>query len=234
MDFQLYVWNSVVMVAFNWINIIGFNISFAYYYILGMDCSVDVTRAHWSQVPFLSSSSISMDLLPRAGHSAVVMNSYMLVYSGYRFSGGRSNPYTSVREEVNIDAASFNAEGELLRYDMMSDKWEVLNTSSSLSDERAGHPRVDNGMEGGSGVWNVTDENSTESRPGFPGPRYGHSAVIYDVSFSVTNIVIPCQTINQKKLPDFVELAFLAFVLTPPISNLKPMWMDLCLRLIWC
>lgn len=164
------------------------------FFLVGIDCSVDLSRAHWSAVPFLS--SISLDLLSRAGHSAVVLDSFMLVYSGYRFSGGRSNPYTVMMEDRDLDAASLVAEGELLRYDLRLDRWEVLNSSSSLvlsdaEEEQRGVQSADSNVGGGSGAFH-TGDNSTDNQPALPHPRYGHSAVIYNVSgfFKVKALVI--------------------------------------------
>ena len=166
----------------------------------GMDCSVDVSKPHWSQVPF-SSSTVSLDTLPRAGHSAVVLNStHLLIYSGYRFTTGRSNPFTSdSAEEGRQGVVSSWTDGELLSFDLSSNQWEELNTSSLLpmleeeGEEGEDLPRMQTSstdVYNDSVMWNVTSDNSTadEDQPVFPSPRYGHTAVIYNVSYIVRDI----------------------------------------------
>jgi len=161
---------------------------------------VDTSRPHWSQVPFSSSSAISPDLLPRAGHSAVVLNStHLVVYSGYRFTAGRSNPFTTnISEgEGRQGVVSSWADGELLSYDLRSNQWVELNTTAlpPMLEEEEGK-EVTNGQTSSteayseSGMWNVTSDNSTsdEDRPVFPSPRYGHTAVLYNVSWCGTSL----------------------------------------------
>ena len=141
----------------------------------GDNCSVDESLAHWSALE--ASLNMSRSMLARASHSAVLWQGSMLVYGGYRFP---PNGYTYFDAE-GIDG-EMEPEGDLLRYSLESDSWEVVSTSAttySLED-----PGSNSGSGSGSGLGSGSGSGSGASVrvPRLPSPRYGHSAVVYGVS----------------------------------------------------
>ena len=143
---------------------------------------MELAAAHWSIVPTpsLSTSSVPPSVLSRAGHSAVVQDNFIFVYSGYRFSADAYSyiDSTTSREDIQEDSIG---EGEVLRYDLTSGVWEALNTSSVLVDVEV-TTELDSDMGNGGG--GATMNNNTETPPLlFPQPRYGHTAVIHNVSY---------------------------------------------------
>ncbi len=159
--------------------------------VLGMDCSVDRSKAHWSAVPFSASSMSPMEQLPRAGHSAVSVDSYMLVYGGYRFAGGYYSTDVVTPDDIRRGVTSSWTDDDLLRYDFRTNQWEALNTSAvsfieegEWEEEEVELPRVQLADAAGDQLNVTLNGNSTEgvaTRYAFPSPRYGHTAVVYNV-----------------------------------------------------
>lgn len=136
----------------------------------GDNCSVDKSLAHWLPL------NASLSTLARASHSAVLWQGYMLVYGGYHFP---PQGYAYFDTEGNVGGVE--PEESLLRYTLESDSWEVVSTSAtSYSLEIAGDPGSSSGS--GSGGSDNGAGMGLVRVPRLPSPRYGHSAVIYDVS----------------------------------------------------
>lgn len=137
----------------------------------GTDCSVQLAAAHWSEVTSSLPSSLTAGIVSRASHSVVVLGFYMLVYSGYRFSDDAYSYRNTNKTSNGADNPSL-AEGEVLRYDLRSGAWESLRTTSAMSMDLV---VMGAGLEG-------EETNDTMTPPLLPRPRYGHSAVVYNVS----------------------------------------------------
>ena len=123
-----------------------------------------MSSPHWSVVNY--NSSLPSPTLARAGHTSVLWEDSMLVYGGYRFP---EEEYLFGVEEGGIEGWGSGAEpqDDLLRYSFESGVWEVVETSAAQELE----------------VESVVDGNVTVMRvPRLPAPRYGHTAVVYDVS----------------------------------------------------
>ena len=82
----------------------------------------------------------------------------MLIYSGYRFPQDGYSFFHPVEQDNYdmIDDARDDTRDEVLQYHFQSDSWNILQTSSDLP--------------------------SNESTFLIPAPRYGHSAVLFNVS----------------------------------------------------
>lgn len=101
----------------------------------------------------------------------------MIVYGGYRF------PYAgSVYSDTGPGGRGSGVEpgvtvsDDVLRYRFDSNAWDVLNTSAAAyAEEEVMEP------EGGSGT-GVGGNKTVVRVPLLPAPRYGHSAVVYNVS----------------------------------------------------
>lgn len=134
--------------------------------VSGEDCSTDVLSAHWSAVSY--NSSLPSLTLARAGHTSLLWEESMLVYGGYRFPEEERDLFGAEGDGTTEGWGSgAEPQDELLRYSLESGVWEVLETSAAEELE----------------VEAVVDGNVTVLRvPHLPAPRYGHSAVIYDVS----------------------------------------------------
>ena len=87
----------------------------------------------------------------------------MLVYGGYRFP---DQEY--LYDTGDLTEGRGNGTDELLRYRFDSGEWEVLETSAAMYLEEE--------VLGGDG--NMT---TVVRVPRLPAPRYGHSAVLFDV-----------------------------------------------------
>ena len=157
-----------------------------YFSYVGEDCSVEEALAHWTEVPYDSSSLISLSIIGRASSAEVMWGDSILVYGGYRFpedgllyyqddgsgrgaesgsgsgaesgsgSGAGSRAEFSGMTESSSGMESGDVYDDLLRYTFSSGVWEVLNTSAATEPGRS-------------------DEK-------IPSSRYGHSAVVYNVS----------------------------------------------------
>lgn len=138
----------------------------------GLDCSVDVTEAHWSTVSYNSTPPPST--LARASHSAVLWEGSMIVYGGYRFpeGGGYYDEDDAESEGSGLGPEVEPVEDDVIRFSFDSGEWDVVNTTAAEFVEREE-------MEPeGSGQDNLT----VLQLPRLPAARYGHSAVVYRVS----------------------------------------------------
>lgn len=118
--------------------------------------------AHWSEVAY-SSSLPPSTTLARASHSAVVWQDSIVVFGGYQFN---------IEEDEDSYSGSGNgvepvATGDVLRHRIELQSWEVLNTSATAFIEV---PEEGN------------ETNATYLVPRLPAARYGHSAVLFNVS----------------------------------------------------
>ena len=136
---------------------------------VGADCSVDMAAAHWSTLTYASSPPPST--LARASHSAVLWEGSVIVYGGYRFLEEGGGYYDDGEESMESGWGMVEpVDEDVLQYGLDSGVWEVVTTTAAVVTKES-EP------EGGSGQENKT----SVSTPRLPAPRYGHSAVIYDV-----------------------------------------------------
>ena len=129
--------------------------------------------AHWSVVDY--HTSLPSVTLSRASHSAVVWEDSMIVYGGYEFpSQGYSHSF--VRKTNKSDPLPLgNVEGDVIRYLFGSRVWEVVNTSAAEYRELVVEDE-------GSGSGRNGNDTVVTLIPYLPAPRYGHSAVVVNVS----------------------------------------------------
>ena len=134
----------------------------------GDDCSVDTEDAHWSTISY--SSSPPPSTLARVSHSAVLWEGAMLVYGGYRFpeEGGYFEDNLEV-EGSGMGMGVEPVEDDVISYQFDSGVWSVLDTTAAVT--------VREEVVVGSGEGN----GSFTETPQLPAPRYGHTAVVYDV-----------------------------------------------------
>lgn len=96
----------------------------------------------------------------------------MLVYGGYSFP---REPYLFGEGDLeegrdSADGGAEPARQEVLRYWFESESWEVLNTSAAVYQEQ----------EEGRG-----NDTMVTRVPRLPAPRYGHTAVLYEVKIKL-------------------------------------------------
>ena len=134
---------------------------------VGEDCGVEVASAHWSVVNYTSTPPPN---LARASHSAILWKDSMLMYGGYRFPN-QSGYYES--EEPEPGPLPNHLVGEVWRFYFGSRSWEMVNTSAA---DYRNLQEEENGSGSGGGNGSVT------MIPHLPASRYGHSAVLFNVS----------------------------------------------------
>ncbi len=88
----------------------------------------------------------------------------MLVYGGYRFP--TVNFY--YRPPLNKTMESSDNEVSILRYQFSTRSWEELTTYPNMGEVAPGN--------------NSTNNSMSEDLSGVPGQRYGHTAVVHNVS----------------------------------------------------
>ena len=126
-----------------------------------MDCSVDLRKPFWSRVTYSKlPENITITTLARASHSSVlVKRDFMLIYGGYQFSEDGYSALRPLEHEsygiIDVDSVS-NKTVQVLKYHIESGVWESVITSGNIS--------------------------SNFSAALIPSPRYGHTALIYNVS----------------------------------------------------
>lgn len=129
---------------------------------IDLDCSVDLVLPFWSRVTY-SWLSENLTLATLARAS----HSAVLWGGDILIYGGYQFPhngYSSFRHDVFY--SSGDTSDELLQYHVDSGSWELLITSSNVS--------------------------SNESTPLIPSPRYGHTAVVYNVSYVLDFFLYMC------------------------------------------
>lgn len=92
-----------------------------------------------------------MASLARASHSAVLWRDSIIIYGGYQFP---RDGYSYFRP-LEVDAHQEVDDAQVLYFVAKSGSWDVMRTSGSIF--------------------------SNESIPLIPTPRYGHTAVVYNV-----------------------------------------------------
>ncbi len=131
---------------------------------VGTDCSINILSARWEQVITAPlPNTLTLSTLARGSHSAAVWRDYMLVYGGYRFPASNSYYRLPLNETVTetVEVVS------ILRYHFATKSWDEVETYPSMNGEAPGN--------------NSTNDSMSEDLPGVPGPRYGHTAVVYNV-----------------------------------------------------
>ena len=132
------------------------------------------SRVEYSQLP----ENLTLATLARASHSAVLWRGSVIIYSGYQFP---EDGYSSFRPfeqdtvetfDINDDDDTDTTDVQVLHYLIGSESWDLLMTSGGKS-----------------------NMSSNESIPLVPSPRYGHTAVVYNVSsthtVSYTHLTLP-------------------------------------------
>ncbi len=133
----------------------------------GADCSIDISTTHWERVTTAPlPDTFTLSTLARGSHSAVVWGGYMLVYGGYRFP---TQDYYYRPPAANETMTNVTREVSILRYRFVTKAWEEVKTYPSMNGDA---PSV-----------NSTNGSMIDDKPGVPQPRYGHSAVVYNVSY---------------------------------------------------
>ncbi len=136
---------------------------------VGADCSIDTSTTHWERVTTAPlPDTLTLSTLARGSHSAVVWGGYMLVYGGYRFP---TQDYY-YRAPANETMANDTQEVSILQYHFANKSWEEVKTYPSIS------------MDGDAPSNNSTNGSMSDDQPGVPQPRYGHTAVVYNVSYT--------------------------------------------------
>ena len=115
---------------------------------------MDVQLPFWSRVTYsLLPESLTLASLARASHSAVLWRDSIIVYGGYRFP---RDGYSYFRPfELDSYQKVDDDDAQVLYFFAESGSWDVMMTSSNKS--------------------------SNESLLLIPTPRYGHTAVVYNV-----------------------------------------------------
>lgn len=143
-------------------------LTYSYFSSPGDDCSVEESASHWSVVNY--TSSLPLSSLARTGHSAVVWEDSMIVYGGYRFPEEGYSYGDTTGDTSSGGWGSGAGSDDVLRYGFDSGMWEVLYTSGAVYSQ---------GQVGVVGVEGSAEGNEVLRKPA---SRYGHSAVVYNVS----------------------------------------------------
>ena len=93
-----------------------------------------------------------MASLARASHSAVLWRDSIIIYGGYQFPHDGYSYFRPLEVDAHQDV---DDDAQVFNFVAEFGSWDVMMTSSSIS--------------------------SNESIPVIPTPRYGHTAVVYNV-----------------------------------------------------
>ncbi len=121
---------------------------------VGEDCSADIELPFWSRIAYSQlPENLTLASLARASHSAVLWRDSIIVYGGYQFPPDGYSYYRPF--ELNTYQEVSNDDAQVLSFVAESGSWDVMMTSSSVL--------------------------RNESILLIPTPRYGHTAVVYNV-----------------------------------------------------
>lgn len=121
---------------------------------------MDVSFPFWSRVTYSQlPESVTLATLARASHSSVMWKDNVLIYGGYQFPHDGYSFFRPLEHQefgTIADDHTNSTNVQLLQYNVESTSWELFMTSSIVS--------------------------GNDSAPLLPSPRYGHSAIVYNVS----------------------------------------------------
>lgn len=118
---------------------------------------MDVNFPFWSRVTYSRLPvNITLSTLARASHSAVLWRDDVLIFSGYQLAPEGYSLFSPLKHEKFRGDASGIYAANVFQYHIESGSWKLLMTSSNMS--------------------------GNDSVPLLPTQRYGHSAVVYNVS----------------------------------------------------
>lgn len=126
---------------------------------------MDVELPFWSRVAYSQlPENLTLAQIARASHSAVSWGDGIIVYGGYQFP---RDGYSYFRPlELDGYRKVSDDDAQVLYFVAESGSWDVMLTTSSIS--------------------------SNESIPLIPSPRYGHTAVVYNVRI-ILYLSIACE-----------------------------------------